>query len=89
MEKRAVDGMRVMPGDSLYRIVDASVVWVEADVYESDMSHGAGRPAGRGDARGLAGRNLSGTVQLDRADDGRGDPHREGAAGAAEPRVAG
>jgi membrane fusion protein, copper/silver efflux system len=38
MEKRAVDGARVMPGDSLYRIVDASVVWVEADVYESDLS---------------------------------------------------
>jgi membrane fusion protein, copper/silver efflux system len=38
MEKRAVDGMRVMPGDSLYRIVDAAVVWVEADVYESDVS---------------------------------------------------
>ena len=38
MEKRAVDGMRVMPGDSLYRIVDASMVWVEADVYESDVA---------------------------------------------------
>jgi Cu(I)/Ag(I) efflux system membrane fusion protein len=38
MEKRAVDGMRVMPGDSLYRIVDASMVWVEADVYEGDLS---------------------------------------------------
>jgi Cu(I)/Ag(I) efflux system membrane fusion protein len=38
MEKRAVDGMRVMPGDSLYRIVDASTVWVEADVYESDLA---------------------------------------------------
>jgi membrane fusion protein, copper/silver efflux system len=38
MEKRAVDGARVMPGDSLFRIVDASVVWVEADVYESDLS---------------------------------------------------
>ena len=38
MEKRVVNGMRVMPGDTLYRIVDASVVWVEADVYESDVS---------------------------------------------------
>jgi multidrug efflux pump subunit AcrA (membrane-fusion protein) len=38
MEKRAVEGMRVMPGDSLYRIVDASTVWVEADVYEVDLS---------------------------------------------------
>ena len=27
-----------MPGDSLFKIVDASVMWVEADVYESDLS---------------------------------------------------
>jgi membrane fusion protein, copper/silver efflux system len=38
MEKRAVEGMRVMPGDSLFRIVDTSAVWIEADVYEADLS---------------------------------------------------
>ena len=38
MEKQAVEGMRVMPGDTLYRIVDTSVVWIEADVYEADLA---------------------------------------------------
>jgi RND family efflux transporter MFP subunit len=37
MEKMAVAGMRAMPGDRLYRIVDPSVVWVEASVYEPDL----------------------------------------------------
>jgi RND family efflux transporter MFP subunit len=38
VEKRAVQGMRVMPGESLYRIADVAVVWVEADFYESEMA---------------------------------------------------
>jgi len=37
MEKTIVKGMRVMPGDVLYRIVDPSIVWVEASVYEPDL----------------------------------------------------
>jgi hypothetical protein len=37
MEKTIVRGMRVMPGDVLYRIVDPSIVWVEASVYEPDL----------------------------------------------------
>src|SRR5262249_10484297 len=37
MEKTIVRGMRVMPGDVLYKIVDPSVVWVEASVYEPDL----------------------------------------------------
>ena len=37
MEKRAVEGMRIMPGDSRVCIVDPSVVWIEAEVYESDL----------------------------------------------------
>jgi multidrug efflux pump subunit AcrA (membrane-fusion protein) len=35
--KTAVQGMRVMPGDSLYDILDLSVVWVLADVYEVNL----------------------------------------------------
>jgi multidrug efflux pump subunit AcrA (membrane-fusion protein) len=38
MEKKAVEGMRVMPGDTLFRIVDPSAVWIEADVYEADVA---------------------------------------------------
>ena len=35
--KTATHGMRVMPGDSLYDIVDLSTVWVLADVYEANL----------------------------------------------------
>jgi Cu(I)/Ag(I) efflux system membrane fusion protein len=38
MEKKAVQGMRFMPGESLYQIADLSSVWVMADVYEQDIS---------------------------------------------------
>jgi RND family efflux transporter MFP subunit len=37
LEKQAVKGMRVMPGQTLYKVADLSVVWMEADVYEQDM----------------------------------------------------
>jgi RND family efflux transporter MFP subunit len=37
LDKQAVKGMRVMPGQTLYKVADLSVVWVEADVYEQDM----------------------------------------------------
>jgi RND family efflux transporter MFP subunit len=36
IEKPVVEGMRVMPGQTLYKVADLSAVWVEADVYESD-----------------------------------------------------
>jgi Cu(I)/Ag(I) efflux system membrane fusion protein len=38
MEKKAVQGMRFMPGDVLYQIADLSSVWVVADVFEQDLS---------------------------------------------------
>jgi RND family efflux transporter MFP subunit len=38
MEKKAVQGMRFMPGDSLYQIADLSSLWVMADVYEQDIA---------------------------------------------------
>jgi len=37
-EKVAVRGMHVMPGQTLYKLADLSTVWVEADVYEQEMS---------------------------------------------------
>jgi Cu(I)/Ag(I) efflux system membrane fusion protein len=37
LEKRAVQGMRFMSGDELYRIADLSSVWVVADVAEQDI----------------------------------------------------
>jgi Cu(I)/Ag(I) efflux system membrane fusion protein len=39
VEKAAVKGMRAMPGQMLYRVADLSVVWVEAEISESDLPH--------------------------------------------------
>lgn len=38
VEKNVVDGDRIMPGMTLYRIADLSTVWVEADVFEKDLA---------------------------------------------------
>ena len=38
IDKPVVQGMHVMPGQTLYRIADLSVVWVEADIYEQEMA---------------------------------------------------
>ena len=37
MEKKALQGMRFMPGESLFQVADLSSVWVLADVYEQDL----------------------------------------------------
>ena len=36
-EKKALQGMRFMPGDMLYQITDLSSVWALADVFEQDI----------------------------------------------------
>jgi RND family efflux transporter MFP subunit len=36
-EKKAVQGMRFMPGEALYQVTDLSSVWVVADVFEQDI----------------------------------------------------
>jgi len=38
MEKKAIAGMRFMPGDVLYQIADLSQVWIVADIYEQDLA---------------------------------------------------
>jgi Cu(I)/Ag(I) efflux system membrane fusion protein len=37
-EKKAVQGMRFMPGEPLYQVTDLSAVWVMADVPEQDLA---------------------------------------------------
>ena len=37
LEKTAVQGMRFAAGEALYRIVDMSVVWLVADIFEQDI----------------------------------------------------
>lgn len=36
-EKKAVQGMRFMPGEALYQVADLSSVWAVADVFEQDI----------------------------------------------------
>ena len=38
LEKKALQGMRFMPGEMLYQIADLSSVWVLADVFEQDIA---------------------------------------------------
>ena len=38
IEKQALKGLHVVAGESLYKIADLSAVWVEADVYENEIS---------------------------------------------------
>ena len=38
LEKKAVAGMRFMPGEMLYQIADLSSVWVIADIFEQDLA---------------------------------------------------
>ncbi len=37
LEKMAVEGMRFMPGETLFRIADLSTVWLIANVFEQDL----------------------------------------------------
>lgn len=39
VEKIAVQGMRYQPGETLFRIVDTSVMWVVAEAYEQDLDY--------------------------------------------------
>jgi Cu(I)/Ag(I) efflux system membrane fusion protein len=45
-EKKAVQGMRFMPGEALYQVSDLSAVWVVADVFEQDLGLGQERCQG-------------------------------------------
>jgi multidrug efflux pump subunit AcrA (membrane-fusion protein) len=38
VEKNVVEGDRIMPGQTVYRIADLSRVWVEAEVFEKDLA---------------------------------------------------
>ena len=37
IQKTAVQGMRVMPGEKLFDVVDLSTVWIVADIYEYEL----------------------------------------------------
>jgi multidrug efflux pump subunit AcrA (membrane-fusion protein)/Cu/Ag efflux protein CusF len=61
-DKKAVQGMRFMPGETLYQVTDLGSVWVIADVFEQDIA--AMRPGSRATVRIAAypDQTFSGTV---------------------------
>ncbi|MDR2450934.1 MAG: efflux RND transporter periplasmic adaptor subunit, partial [Candidatus Accumulibacter sp.] len=46
-EKKALQGMRFMPGEMLYQVADLSSVWVIADIFEQDIGLVAAGSAAR------------------------------------------
>lgn len=64
IEKTAVQGMRLMPGETLYRIADLSNVWLIADVFEQDLAYvKPGQPA-KAAIASLPGKTFDGTVSF-------------------------
>jgi Cu(I)/Ag(I) efflux system membrane fusion protein len=64
LERNAIEGMRAQPGDVLFRVADTSVVWALIDVAERDL--GAlvvGQPV-EVKARGFAGRQFTGNINV-------------------------
>lgn len=64
LERNAIEGMRAQPGDVLFRVADISVVWAMIDVAERDLGSLAVGQAADVRARGLAGRDFSGTITV-------------------------
>lgn len=61
-EKKAVQGMRFMPGDALYQISDLSSVWVLADVAEQDIGSVHLRAKARVTLDAYPGRSFEGDI---------------------------
>ncbi len=64
LERNAIDGMKMVAGDVLFRLADISVVWIVADIPEYDL--GALRIGSRAriSLQGMPGQPLEGTVSL-------------------------
>jgi Cu(I)/Ag(I) efflux system membrane fusion protein len=64
LERNATEGMRVGPGDVLFRLADTSVVWTMIDVAERDLSLVKVGQAATMSARGFPGRTFEGKVAV-------------------------
>ena len=64
IERNVVEGMRVMPGDVLFRIADHSVVWALVDVAERDLAAVVVGQSVTVKVRSLPDRTFSGRVAL-------------------------
>ncbi|OWW19922.1 efflux RND transporter periplasmic adaptor subunit [Noviherbaspirillum denitrificans] len=61
-EKKAVQGMRFMPGEMLYQVTDLSTVWVLADVFEQDIGLLKPRAKAKVAINAYPGKEFEGTV---------------------------
>ena len=64
LERNAVEGMRVGPGDTLFRMADTSVVWTLVDIAERDLASLAVGQVATITARGFPGRIFQGAVTV-------------------------
>jgi membrane fusion protein, copper/silver efflux system len=64
VDKIAIEGMRFQPGETLFRIVDTSVMWVMAEVYEQDLAFVKVGDAARITINAWPGEPLEGQVTL-------------------------
>ena len=89
IEKQALKGLHVMAGQSLYKLADLSAVWVEADVYENEVSGCPGRHDGGGHDRRVPRRAIQRPRDLHLSVSRREDPHEQGAIRVRQSRAAG
>jgi Cu(I)/Ag(I) efflux system membrane fusion protein len=64
LERNVQDGMRVMPGDVLFRIADHSVVWAAVDIAERDLAAVAAGQTVAIRVRSYPGKSFAGKVAL-------------------------
>jgi Cu(I)/Ag(I) efflux system membrane fusion protein len=64
LERNAIEGMRVQPGDVLFRVADTSVVWAMVDVAERDLGAIAVDQPVTVKARSFPGRAFSGKITV-------------------------
>jgi Cu(I)/Ag(I) efflux system membrane fusion protein len=64
IEKRVVEGQRVMAGMQLYRIADLTEVWIEGELFEQDLQHVTVGSMAHIDVSAYPGRHVMGRVSF-------------------------
>ena len=77
-ERAANAGLNVDTAAKLFTVVDLSTVWVVADVYENDLSHGTRRHAGECHDQGFSRPCVQRSRQLHRPTGAARDTHSQG-----------
>jgi Cu(I)/Ag(I) efflux system membrane fusion protein len=86
-EKKAVQGMRFMPGEALYQVADLSTVWVIADVFEQDIGL-VKTGAGPGRINAYPDKKFEGKRHLRLSDAEGRNAHGSGSSRTGQPRPA-